>query len=99
MEEYDSPWRELSPAGSQRRKLSFNPVDNWVPPVAEEEPVGAFEVSKTKRICKCSNVENLRGSGWAHVNAHSTSRCRRHILPSRRGHSVWLCRYQARTHS
>jgi len=50
MEEYDSPWRELSPAGSQRRKLSFNPVDNWVPPVAEEEPVGAFEVSKTKRI-------------------------------------------------
>lgn len=52
MEEYDSPWRELSPAGSQRRKLSFNPVGSWLPEEALEEPVGAFEVSKTKRICE-----------------------------------------------
>lgn len=52
MEEYDSPWRELSPAGSQRRKLSFNPVGSWLPDEVLEEPVGAFEVSKTKRICE-----------------------------------------------
>ncbi|KAK3076119.1 hypothetical protein LTS18_013863, partial [Coniosporium uncinatum] len=49
MEEYDR-WRDLSPTGSQRRKLSFNPVGTWVPPAASEEPVGAFEVSTTKRI-------------------------------------------------
>ncbi|KAE9981834.1 hypothetical protein EG327_006090 [Venturia inaequalis] len=54
MEEYDSPWRELSPAGSQRRKLSFNPVGSWLPEEVLEEPVGAFEVSKTKRILQVS---------------------------------------------
>lgn len=53
MEEYDSP-RELSPNGEGRtRKLSFDPVSEWVAPVTHEVPVGAFEVSKTKRICKC----------------------------------------------
>ena len=52
MEEYE-PWsREQSPSGRQR-KLSFNPVGSWVPPAAHEEPVGAFEVSKPKRLCKC----------------------------------------------
>lgn len=30
--------------------MSFNPVGTWVPPAAKEEPVGAFEVSKTKRL-------------------------------------------------
>jgi hypothetical protein len=50
MEHYDSPWRELSPAGSDRRKLSFNPVGEWLPPAALEEPIGAFEVPKSKRI-------------------------------------------------
>ncbi|KAF2458418.1 major facilitator superfamily domain-containing protein [Lineolata rhizophorae] len=49
MEEYDR-WRDLSPTGGQRRKLSFNPVGTWVPPAAHEEPVGAFEVSPAKRI-------------------------------------------------
>lgn len=49
MEEYE-PWsREQSPSGRQR-KLSFNPVGSWVPPAAHEEPVGAFEVSKSKRL-------------------------------------------------
>jgi hypothetical protein len=50
MEDYLSV-REASPNGEQRnRKLSFNPIDDWVPPVSHDEPVGAFEVSKTKRI-------------------------------------------------
>ncbi|KAF1816613.1 MFS general substrate transporter [Eremomyces bilateralis CBS 781.70] len=53
LEEYDL-WREISPSGGQRRKLSFNPVDNWVPPLLQEElePIGAFEVSTTKRIAQ-----------------------------------------------
>jgi hypothetical protein len=53
MEEYESllsPMRDRSPAGSQRRKMSFNPVDGWTPPHILDEPVGAFEVSRVKRI-------------------------------------------------
>jgi hypothetical protein len=50
IEDYDAfqhGRRGISPAGSLR--LSFNPIDVWAPPAVE--PVGAFEVSKTKRIC------------------------------------------------
>ncbi|EMC99896.1 hypothetical protein BAUCODRAFT_354347 [Baudoinia panamericana UAMH 10762] len=43
-------WRTGSPSGSERRKLSFNPVSEWGPPAAPEEPRGAFEVSRTKRV-------------------------------------------------
>lgn len=52
MEEYQAWSREPSPAGSERRKLSYNPVGTWIPPVAAEEPVSAFEISKGTRICK-----------------------------------------------
>jgi hypothetical protein len=49
MEEYQ-PWsREASPTPKDR-KMSFNPVGTWTEP-AFEEPVGAFEVPKWKRIC------------------------------------------------
>ncbi|CAD0098732.1 unnamed protein product [Aureobasidium mustum] len=44
--------RASSPTGSERRKLSFNPVGSWTPNVAHEEPVAAFEVSKFKRIAQ-----------------------------------------------
>ncbi|KAF2119749.1 major facilitator superfamily domain-containing protein [Lophiotrema nucula] len=48
MEEYE-PWsREASP-DSRHRKMSFNPVGTWTAPVGEE-PIGAFEVPKWKRI-------------------------------------------------
>ena len=50
MESFDRNWRSQSPTGSERRKLSFNPVGTWVPPAAQEEPVGAFEVSAATRI-------------------------------------------------
>ncbi|KAF2755003.1 MFS general substrate transporter [Pseudovirgaria hyperparasitica] len=51
LEEYEPSWsREQSPNRMPGRKLSFNPVGEWVPLAAHEEPVGAFEVSKTKRI-------------------------------------------------
>ncbi len=46
--------RGASPAPSHR-KMSFNPVGTWVPPVAHEDPVRAFQVSKVKRICECSD--------------------------------------------
>jgi len=52
MEDYESI-REPSPSSEQgRRKLSFNPIGESVPPAVHDEPVGAFEVSKTKRICQ-----------------------------------------------
>lgn len=51
MESFDR-WRSQSPTGSERRKLSFNPVGEWTPPVVFDAPVGAFEVSKTKRIAQ-----------------------------------------------
>ncbi|KAL6713917.1 hypothetical protein ACLMJK_008411 [Lecanora helva] len=41
--------RGSSPARSEHRKMSFNPAGSWGPP-AKEEPIGAFEVSKSKRI-------------------------------------------------
>ncbi|KAF9732428.1 hypothetical protein PMIN02_009659 [Paraphaeosphaeria minitans] len=51
-EEYDGPWsREASP-DSRHRKMSFNPLDSpgtWTP-APFEEPIGAFEVPKWKRI-------------------------------------------------
>ncbi|KAL1636267.1 hypothetical protein SLS56_001246 [Neofusicoccum ribis] len=51
------PWRSrsVSPAGSERRKLSFNPVQegSWGP-AAHEELVPAFEVSRARRILQVS---------------------------------------------
>lgn len=53
MESFDR-WREQSPTGSERRKLSFNPVGGWEAPTGEDLQIsiGAFEVSKTKRIAQ-----------------------------------------------
>lgn len=49
IEEYEGPWsREASP-DSRHRKMSFNPVATWTP-APFEEPVGAFEVPRWKRI-------------------------------------------------
>ncbi|KAF2764437.1 MFS general substrate transporter [Teratosphaeria nubilosa] len=43
--------RSASPTGSERRKLSFNPLAEWsAPAVQEEQTVGAHQVSQTKRI-------------------------------------------------
>lgn len=55
IEHIEPGWRSrsVSPAGSQRRTLSFNPVDGgaWSQP-AHEELVPAFEVGGTKRACE-----------------------------------------------
>ncbi|KAL9577561.1 MAG: hypothetical protein Q9212_006291, partial [Teloschistes hypoglaucus] len=48
--------RGSSPARSEHRKMSFNPVGTWVPPAAKEEPVGAYEVSKTKRLVQVATA-------------------------------------------
>ena len=42
--------RGSSPARSEHKKISFNPVGSWEPQEAKEQPVGAFEVSKAKRV-------------------------------------------------
>lgn len=44
--------RGSSPARSEYRKMSLNPVATSIPLAAKEEPIGAFEVSKSKRIRK-----------------------------------------------
>lgn len=41
--------RGSSPARSEHKKISFNPV-SWEAAQAKEQPVGAFEVSNAKRI-------------------------------------------------
>lgn len=48
MEEYE-PWSRSASPDSRHRKMSFNPVGTWTP-AAFEEPVGAFEVPRWKRI-------------------------------------------------
>jgi MFS family permease len=46
-------WRTQSPTGSERRKLSFNPVAEWSEPAVQlAAPVAAIEISKTKRIAQ-----------------------------------------------
>ncbi|EME46760.1 hypothetical protein DOTSEDRAFT_70677, partial [Dothistroma septosporum NZE10] len=53
MEAFERASRTQSPSGSERRKLSFNPLGEWTPEVVHEAPpVGAFEVSKGKRIAQ-----------------------------------------------
>jgi hypothetical protein len=53
-----SPERGTSPSGQgspRERKLSFSPLPgDWDPPVHHEhvQPIGAFEVPKSKRICE-----------------------------------------------
>ena len=42
--------RGSSPARSEHRKMSFNPVGTWVPPPAQQKPIAAHEISKGKRI-------------------------------------------------
>lgn len=37
---------------SDGRKLSVNPVGQWIPPAAKQEPIGAFEVSRSRRIAQ-----------------------------------------------
>jgi len=66
IEEYE-PWsREHSPEPRQR-KLSFNPLGpapgGWEPPVAYEEPVGAFEVPKWKRMRKYTRSQLFETDG------------------------------------
>ncbi len=54
MSSYEQVVRGPSPARSEHKNMSFNPVSNGQPPAGKDEPVGAFEVSKTKRICQYS---------------------------------------------
>ena len=43
--------RNSSPARSEHRKMSFNPAGSTLmPPEVKEEPIGAFEVPKIKRL-------------------------------------------------
>lgn len=52
MSSYQQVVRGSSPARSEHKYMSFNPVGDGKAPAAKDEPVGAFEVSKMKRICQ-----------------------------------------------
>ncbi|CAG8982643.1 hypothetical protein HYALB_00006038 [Hymenoscyphus albidus] len=45
-----SPERTTSPTGSRDRRLSFNPISGFQPAAENESAIGAFEVSKSRRI-------------------------------------------------
>ena len=81
--------RGSSPARSEHKNMSFNPVRKWVPPAAKEEPMGAFEVSKRKRIRKCC-LHSFYDSMLTPTRC-STSRPRRHLLSPRRWGRLWVC--------
>ncbi|KAK8240796.1 major facilitator superfamily domain-containing protein [Phyllosticta capitalensis] len=76
IEHIEPGWRSrsVSPAGSQRRTLSFNPVDGgaWSQP-AHEELVPAFEVGGTKRACKCWGSEERHWPSYGQPGAIRTS--------------------------
>ena len=49
--------RGSSPARSEHRKMSFNPVGTWVPPPAQQKPIAAHEITKAERIAQvCAAV-------------------------------------------
>ena len=70
--------------------MSFNPVGKGKAPAGKDEPVGAFEVSKTRRICQCSSAG--RCETWLTDKDYSTGRHRSHLLPLRSGDRVWIRR-------
>lgn len=39
-----------SPSRSTNGKIGYNPVGTWVPPQASQDPINAYEVSRTKRV-------------------------------------------------
>jgi len=44
--------RLASPGEERSRRLSFSPVNEWIPPRKEEEAVSAFEVPRWMRMRK-----------------------------------------------
>ena len=72
--------------------MSFNPVGTWVPPAAMEEPIGAFEVSKGRRICK-KGSEHVSTPTVILINYSAGCACR-HLLSVRRWSRFWICRDQ-----
>ena len=54
MSSYEQVVRGPSPARSEHKNMSFNPVGNGKAPAGQDEPVGAFDVSKIKRLCQYS---------------------------------------------
>ena len=44
--------RGSSPARSEHRKMSFNPVGTWVPPPAKQKPISAHEINKRTRLAQ-----------------------------------------------
>jgi hypothetical protein len=103
-----SPERGQSPAGSRDRKLSFSPLpESWSPPAGDGDAqgIGAFEVSKTKRICGFLSLPvsasirilvfwemTMVGSGLTgFLNSTSIYSC--NLLSFRGRNRLWICSY------
>lgn len=69
--------------------MSFNPVSKGKAPAATDEPVGAFEVSKAKRIRQCSTTWMCET--WLTDKDYSPGRYRRSLLPLCCRDRFWIC--------
>lgn len=88
--------RGSSPARSEFRKMSLNPVGAQLPPAAKEEPIGALEVSKRKRIREPTlPLINTESSHDADVLDNSPGRRRCLLLPAVCRCRLWVCCDQA----
>lgn len=88
--------RGSSPARSEFRKMSLNPVGAQLPPAAKKEPIGAFEVSKRKRIREPILPSiNTEPSHDAEVSDISPGRRRCLLLPAVCRCRLWVCCNQA----
>ena len=85
--------RGSSPARTEHRKMSFNPVGTWAPPQAQEEPVAAVEMSKTKR--KGKEPISLDCCTRLIPSPNSTSNNCRYLLPLCRRYCLRICSIEA----
>jgi len=99
-----SPERGRSPVGEREprdRKLSFSPLPrSWDPPSTQvtAQPIGAFEVPKSKRICSFHHLP-LSHRILKTDCRNSTSYNSSNLLPLRSRHRLWLRSPQTRPNS
>ena len=84
--------RGSSPARSEHREVSFNPISKRASSIVSEEPLNAWQVSEAKRMRKKkSDAMTVHGRLYANTTRCSTDfRCF-HILPLRSRDRLWVC--------
>jgi hypothetical protein len=86
-----------------RRRMSFNPVSDWIPESAKRPSVVPTytreDVSKGKRIGELVLKIQPPVASKQALTRRSAGDCRGHLLPLRRWNRLRLRRYQTRPHS